>query len=87
MPATERDNSQEGSVGSREQEFSQLTSVTAGRYRVDYCDGEQRQTSMTGVGGAIFVPHPQRPGNENIQQIASLYIYLITPTGALSNSS
>lgn len=55
MPATERDNSQEGSVGSREQEFSQLTSVTAGRYRVDYRDGEQRQTSMTGGGGGQFL--------------------------------
>lgn len=54
MPATERDNSQEGSVGSREQEFSQLTSVTAGRYRVDYRDGAQRQTSMTGGGGQFL---------------------------------
>lgn len=48
MPTTERDNSQEGSVASREQEFSQLTSVAAGRYRVDYRDGEQCQTSLTG---------------------------------------
>lgn len=83
MPATERDNSQEGSVGSREQEFSQLTYAMAVRYRVDYHDGEQQRTSMR---EAIFASHPQRPDNGNIQQIASLSIYLITPTGALSNS-
>lgn len=83
MPATERDNSQEGSVRRREQEFSQLSCATALSYRVDYRDGEQRQTSMK---GPIFVPHPQPPGNENIRHIATLYIYLIAPTAALSNS-
>lgn len=69
MPATKRDNSQEGSVGSREQEFSRLTYGTAVRYRVDYYDGEQQRTSMM---GAIFVSHPQRPGSANTQQTASL---------------
>lgn len=83
MPATERDNSQEGSVGSREQGFSQLTYAMAVRYRVNYHDGEQQQTSMR---EAIFASHPQRPGDGNIQQIASLSIYLITATGALSDS-
>lgn len=78
MPATERDNSQEGSVGSRQPEFSQLTYVTAVRHRVHYGDGEQRRASRK---GPIFAPHPQRPGNENIHQT----VHISDPTRALSN--
>lgn len=44
MPDTERDNSQEGNVLNREQEFSQRTYVKA----VHYSLGSRKQTDNSG---------------------------------------
>lgn len=48
MPATERDNSQEGSAQDQEREFSRHTYAAAAHYNFYYSDGEQRWTSIGG---------------------------------------